>query len=194
MTQISANAALIIVDVQTGFKEQDYFGGNRNNPDAEAHIAALLDAWRSTGRPVFHVKHNSVSLNSPLRPGQAGNDIKPEVAPLPGEPLIEKNVNSAFIGTDLEQRLREAGISQVVIVGLTTNHCVSTTTRMAGNLGFDTVLVADATATFDRIGVDGTRYDAQLMHDTTLASLNGEFATVLNTSDVLAQLQQHTAQ
>lgn len=194
MTQISANAALIIVDVQTGFKEQDYFGGNRNNPNAEAHIAALLDAWRSTGRPVFHVKHNSVSLNSPLRPGQTGNDIRPEVAPYPGEPLIEKNVNSAFIGTDLEQRLREAGISQVVIVGLTTNHCVSTTTRMAGNLGFDTVLVADATAAFDRIGVDGTRYDAQLMHDTTLASLNGEFATVLNTSDVLAQLQQHTAQ
>ncbi len=194
MTSIKENAALIIVDVQKGFNEQDYFGGNRNNPDAEAHIATLLDAWRSTGRPIFHVRHDSISPNSPLRPGQAGNDIKPEAAPRPGEPLIEKHVNSAFIGTDLEQRLREAGISQVVIVGLTTNHCVSTTTRMAGNLGFDTVLVADATATFDRIGVDGTRYDAQLMHDTTLASISGEFATILNTRDVLAQLQQHISQ
>jgi nicotinamidase-related amidase len=64
---------------------------------------------------------------------------------------------------------------------------------MAGNLAFDTVLVADATATFDRIGVDGTHYDAQLMHDTTLASLSEEFATILNTRDVLANLQQPTA-
>jgi nicotinamidase-related amidase len=193
MTQIRENAALLIIDVQKGMDEQAYFGGNRNNPDAEAQIAKLLEAWRTTQRPIFHVKHNSTSPNSPLRPGQGGNDIKPEVAPQPHEPVIEKTVNSAFIGTDLEQRLHAAGISQVVIVGFTTNHCVSTTTRMAGNLAFDTVLVADATATFDRIGVDGTHYDAQLMHDTTLASLSEEFATILNTRDVLANLQQPTA-
>lgn len=194
MIPIGEDAALLIVDVQKGMDEQDYFGGNRNNPDAETHIAALLDAWRQTQRPIFHIKHNSTSPNSPLRPGQSGNDIKPEVAPQPDEPVIEKQVNSAFIGTNLEQRLHEAGISQVVIVGLTTNHCVSTTTRMAGNLGFDTILVADATAAFDRIGVDGTRYTAQLMHDTTLASLNDEFATILNTRDVLASLQQPASQ
>jgi nicotinamidase-related amidase len=194
MIRIREDAALLIIDVQKGMDEQDYFGGNRNNPEAEAQIAALLDAWRRTGRPIFHIKHNSTSPNSPLRPGQAGNDIKPQVAPQADEPVIEKTVNSAFIGTDLEQRLHAAGITQVVIVGLTTNHCVSTTTRMAGNLAFDTVLVADATATFDRIGVDGTRYDAQLMHDTTLASLSEEFATIVNTRDVLANLQQHHPQ
>ncbi|QPC83453.1 cysteine hydrolase [Phototrophicus methaneseepsis] len=188
MTQIHNNAALIIIDVQTGLDEYAYYGGNRNNLDAEAHMASLLQAWRETDRPVFHVKHNSTEPKSPLRSGQPGNAIKPEVAPQGNEPIIEKNVNSAFIGTDLEQRLRDAGISQLVIVGLTTNHCVSSTTRMAGNYGFETVLVGDATAAFDRDGFDGAHFSAQMIHDTTLATLNGEFATVLNTKDVLENL------
>jgi nicotinamidase-related amidase len=185
MSQFAQNTALIIVDVQQGLDEQDYYGGNRNNPNAESNIAKLLQAWRETKRPIFHIKHNSIEPNSPLRPGQFGNNIKPEVTPKNNEPLIEKTVNSAFIGTDLEQRLHDAKIQQLVIVGLTTNHCVSTTTRMAGNLGFETYLVADATATFDRIGHDGTIYPAQLVHDTTLANLHEEFATILDTSDVL---------
>ena len=186
--QIEANAALIIVDVQKGLDEAAYYGGNRNNPGAEANIAELLSAWRSTQRPIFHIKHNSTEAQSPLRPGQPGNDIKPEAAPLNAEPVIEKTVNSAFIGTDLEERLRAAGISQVVITGLTTNHCVSTTTRMAGNLGFRTILVGDATATFDRAGVDGIRISAQVIHDAELATLNGEFATVLDTQEILNRI------
>lgn len=186
---IKPNAALIIVDVQQGFAEADYFGGKRNNPDAEANMATLLNAWRESNRPIFHIKHNSTEPQSPLRPDQPGNAIKPEVAPQGDEPVIEKTVNSAFIGTDLEQRLRDAGIEQVVIVGLTTNHCVSTTTRMAGNLGFDTYLVGDATATFDRMGVNGTRYDAQLIHDAELANLNGEFAIVSTTQDILDRMK-----
>lgn len=185
MIQFADNAALIIVDVQKGFSEQGYFGGNRNNPQAESNIKRLLQAWRDSKRPIFHIKHNSTEAKSPLRPGQAGNQIQEEVAPQNHEPLIEKTVNSAFIGTDLEQRLHDANIQQVVIVGLTTNHCVSTTTRMAGNLGFNTYLVADATAAFDRIGLDGTLYPAQLIHDTTLANLQEEFATVLSTSEIL---------
>jgi len=185
MTEFASNAALIIVDVQQGFSEADYFGGQRNNPDAEANIKRILDVWRASQRPIFHVKHNSTEPKSPLRPGQAGNAIQPDVAPQNNEPLIEKTVNSAFIGTDLEQRLRDAAIQQVVIVGLTTNHCVSTTTRMAGNLGFETYLVADATATFDRVGVDGTKYPAQLIHDTAIANLHDEFATILQTNDAL---------
>ena len=185
MVNFSDNTALILVDVQQGFDQPEYFGGNRNNPDAEVNIKRILDHWREANRPIFHVKHNSVEPNSPLRPDQPGNAIQPAVAPQGDEPLIEKTVNSGFIGTDLEQRLRDAGIEQLVIVGLTTNHCVSTTTRMAGNLGFDTILVGDATATFDRVGVDGTVYPAQLVHDTALASLHGEFATVVSTDEVL---------
>ncbi|MEM9954424.1 MAG: cysteine hydrolase family protein [Chloroflexota bacterium] len=186
MVTITQNTALILVDVQQGFDQPDYFGGNRNNPDAEANIKRILDHWREAKRPIYHVKHNSVEPNSPLRPNQAGNEIQPAVAPQGDEPLIEKNVNSAFIGTDLEQRLHDAGIEQVVIVGLTTNHCVSTTTRMAGNLGFDTILIGDATATFDRVGLDGTVYPAQLVHDTALASLHEEFAIVVNVDDILS--------
>ena len=189
MPNFSANTAFIIVDVQQGFANADYWGP-RNNPQAEANIATLLAAWRKTARPIFHIKHNSTFPQSPLRPGQPGNDFHPLVAPITGEPIIEKTVNSAFIGTDLEQRLRQQGISELVIVGLTTNHCVSTTVRMAGNLGFITTIVHDATATFDRVGVDGKRYPAQLIHDTAIASLHDEFATALTTQAVLTAIQQ----
>ena len=178
------NAALIVIDVQKGF--DDPYWGPRNNPGAEANIARLLAAWRASGRPVFHVQHMSVEPGSTLRPGQKGNDFKAEAKPLPGEPVVQKTVNSAFIGTDLEARLRQGGISTVVMAGITTNHCVSTTTRMAGNLGFKTFLVSDASATFDRKGPDGTLYPAALMHAVGLAEVHGEFATVLTTDAVLA--------
>src|SRR4029077_5744891 len=92
------------------------------------------------------------------------------------------NVNSAFIGTDLKERLDNAGISKLVIVGLTTNHCVSTSTRSAGNLGYETFLVSDATATFNKRGVDGQNFSAELIHETALASLNNEFATIVTTA------------
>ena len=146
MPNIPANAALILIDIQKGFDQLDHWGP-RNNPDAETNAASLLSAWRETARPIFHVRHCSTSPESPLRPGQPGNETKPEVRPAGQEPVIEKQVNSAFIGTDLETRLRKAGIDTLVIAGLTTAHCVSTTTRMAGNLGFNVFLAADACAT-----------------------------------------------
>jgi len=104
--------------------------------------------------------------------------------------VIEKNANSAFIGTDLEQRLRERGIGVVVVTGLTTDHCVATTARMAGNLGFDTYVVSDATATFDREGPDGERYSAEQVHAINLASLHGEFARVISADELLKSLGQ----
>src|SRR6185436_14024887 len=97
------------------------------------------------------------------------------------ETIIKKNVNSAFIGTNLKEQLDNASISKLVIVGLTTDHCVSTSTRMAGNLGYDTFLVSDATATFNKKGLEGQNYPAELIHETALASLNEEFATVVTT-------------
>ena len=114
--------------------------------------------------------------------------VKPEAMPLAGEPVIYKDVNSAFIGTDLEQRLRTNGIADVVMVGITTDHCVSTSTRMAGNLGFTTYIVSDATAPFERTGPDGKHHTAEQMHDTALASVNEEFAIVVSTADLLAAL------
>jgi nicotinamidase-related amidase len=176
------DAALILIDVQNGF--DDPYWGKRNNPNAESNMVKLLHHWRSEGRPVVHVRHMSVEPESPLRPGQAGNEFKNEAKPMENEHIEEKIVNSAFIGTNLEQYLRANGIDTVVIAGLTTDHCVSTSTRMSGNLGFKTFVVADATATFNRTGYDGTKFGAEDVHSYALASLNEEFATVVVTADI----------
>lgn len=180
------STALIVIDVQIGM--DDPVWGERNNPGAEANIARLLTSWRESDRPIFHIQHLSTNEQSPLRPGAPGVEIKDEAKPLWHEPVITKRVNSAFIGTDLETRLRQRGIATVVICGLTTNHCVETTTRMAGNLGFLTYLAGDACATFDRVGPDGVPYSAAQIHAVSLASLHGEFATVSSTSALIAEL------
>jgi nicotinamidase-related amidase len=187
MLHLPPNAALIIIDVQKGWN--DPFWGRRNNPDAETHIATLLHTWRQTNRPIFHIQHLSLQPASPLRADSAGCEIKDIVQPQHGEPVIQKHVNSAFIGTDLEERLRREDITTLIITGLTTNHCVETTTRMAGNLGFDTYLVSDATATFDRRGPDGTLHTAEEIQAMTLTNLHQEFATIATTTEVLKSMK-----
>lgn len=181
----SGTPALLLIDVQKGLDDSRW--GVRNNPQAETRIAGLLAAWRRAGWPVVHVQHMSRSPDSPLRPGLPGNAIKEEALPREGEALFRKEVNSAFIGTGLEEYLHGAGIRALVIAGLTTDHCVSTTARMAGNLGFDVIVAEDATATFERAGPDGLHYSAAQMHGAALASLNGEFCEVCLSADILAR-------
>ncbi len=181
--QLPPKTALVVIDVQIGF--DDPLWGPRNNPDAEINIGRLLAAWRQNGRPILHVRHDSIVPGSPLRPNQPGNAIKPIAAPLAGETVYAKTVNSAFIGTTLEADLRRQAIESLVIVGLTTNHCVSTTARMAGNLGFAAFVVEDATASFDRPTVSGRLRSAARVHEAALSDLHGEFATVVTTEDVL---------
>jgi nicotinamidase-related amidase len=183
MHKFSQNTALLLIDLQKGFEEPVW--GRRNNPQAEDNILKSLEMWRKHSRPIFHIQHMSLSPNSPLNPSHPGNVIKDAFQPQAGEPLIQKNVNSAFIGTDLEQRLRTIECNMLVIVGLTTPHCVSTTTRMAGNLGFETYLVSDATAAFELTGHDGKRYSAEEIHNISLATLHNEFATVVETVQLL---------
>lgn len=189
MQTFPPNAVLLIIDVQKGFDEPMW--GQRNNPQAEENIARLLEVWRATTRPVFHVQHLSLSPTSPLRATHRGSEIKESVKPRADELLFQKHVNSAFIGTDLEQQLRARGYNTLIIVGLTTPHCVSTTTRMAGNFGFHTYLVADATAAFDMLGHDGRQYTAQEIHAVSLATLNGEFATIVETATLLEGPRQN---
>lgn len=178
--------ALILIDIQKGFENIEYWGGQRNNPDAELRASELLKVWRDNGFPVFHVQHCSVIPTSPLHESHPGNQFNDLVTPIEGESVIKKKVNSAFIGTDLQAQLDRAKITALVIAGLTTDHCISTTTRMAGNLGYETFLVAAATATFDKKGINGQIFPAELIHQTALASLDREFATVI-TTDVTRQ-------
>ena len=183
MIKLSSSAALLVIDVQQAFLDPDW--GERNNPEAESNIARLLAAWRSSGRPIRHVVHDSVEPNSLLRPECPGNAIQAAAAPKAGEPVYRKHVNSAFIGTNLERDLREHGIDTLVIAGLTTNHCVSTTARMAGNLGFTTYVVSDATAAFARPALDGTLRPAEAVHSAALSDIHQEFATVADTAEIL---------
>jgi nicotinamidase-related amidase len=181
--KIPDSAALVVIDVQQAFLDPRL--GERNNPTAEQNIARLLAAWRERGQLIKHVVHDSTEPDSLLRPGQPGNDVQPLAAPLPGEPTYRKHVNSAFIGTTLETDLQSEGVNTLVLVGLTSNHCVSTTARMSANLGFRTYVVADGTAAFERPGLDGRQRPAEDVHSGALSDLQGEFATIVTTAELL---------
>jgi nicotinamidase-related amidase len=178
--------ALLVIDVQKGLDDPSL--GRRNNPYAESNIALLLSEWREHELPIIHIRHCSLEPDSPLRPELPGNEFKEEAQPLPKEKQFSKTVNSAFIGTELEKYLYEQNISSLVIVGLTTDHCVSASTRMAADLGFKVTLISDATAAHEREGYDGVLYSADDIHKINLASLHGEFCIVRSTKDVLKEI------
>jgi nicotinamidase-related amidase len=140
-----SHAALLVIDVQMAIDAAYHAAdGPRNNPGAERNMALLLAAWRQDRRPIIHIRHDSTFPASAYRPGQEGNNFKTEVEPMPGETVIPKRTNSAFIGTGLERHLRESGLETIVIVGVSTSNSVEATVRMAGNLGFQTYLVSSA--------------------------------------------------
>jgi nicotinamidase-related amidase len=179
-------AALLMIDVQKAIDDPRWARyGPRNHPDAERNMARLLEAWRARRLPIYHVRHDSLEPDSTYRPGQPGNDFKPEVAPRASETVIVKHTNSAFIGTDLEDRLRAAGCERLVTAGVITNNSVEATVRMAGNLGFDTWLVADACFTFARPDWTGRVWTAEEVHSLSLANLHGEYCTVVTTDEAL---------
>ena len=183
-----AQTALVVIDVQRAFDLWEAAGKRRNNPDAVARVADLLATFRAAHAPIFHIRHRGKQPGSSFAPDGPGYPVKDNARELPGEPVVTKEVNSAFIGTDLEAQLRAAGVRSVVICGATTNHCVETTTRMAGNLGFNTWLVRDATWTFDRTGPDGDKHTAEAIHAMTLSNLNDEFAHIASTAEITRML------
>ncbi|WP_129643317.1 cysteine hydrolase family protein [Peristeroidobacter agariperforans] len=174
---------LLIIDMQKGMASPA--AGPRNNPNAEGNIAALLDAWRKASATVVHVRHMSRTRGSPFWPGQPGVEFQDRLAPLPSEHVVEKNVPDAVVNTGLEKWLRVRGITKLVIVGVSTNNSVEATARTAGNLGFETQVVADATFAFDKVDYHGTKRTAEEVHAMALANLDGEYATITTTRRLL---------
>lgn len=184
--------ALLLIDVQKGVNDFAYYGGptgRRNNPDAESKMASILAAWRARGGTVAFTRHNSREENSPLKLHlESGQQLRGlEIAD--GDIVVSKDVNSGFVGTSLEIDLRRAGVRRLCVVGFFTNFCVETTVRMAGNMGFDVYLVHDACATMNRVGLDGTDYEPQLVHDMAIASMHGEFCTAITAEDALGLIE-----
>lgn len=178
--------ALVLIDVQCAFEGAAM--GPRNNPQAERKIASLLTAWRERSAACIHVMHNSLEPHSLLRPGEPGNAIMELAKPIADEPVFEKTVNSAFIGTDLDVYLRDRGIQSLLIAGFTTDHCVSTSVRMAANLGFEVTVASDATATHERTDTEGTTWSAEQVHAVSLASLQHEFCQLMTTAEAIQQV------
>ncbi|WP_285356991.1 cysteine hydrolase family protein [Pseudomonas sp. lyk4-R2A-10] len=181
--ELKANAALIIIDQQKGILQPRL--GRRNNPLAEERILDLLNFWRHSGRPVIHVQHLSRSPDSVFWPEQSGVDFQERFLPQDGEWLIQKQVPDAFCATGLEAKLREAGIGQLIIVGVATNNSVESTARTAGNLGFDAWVAEDACFTFDKADYFGTLRSAEEVHAMSLGNLHGEYATVVSSAGIL---------
>lgn len=175
--------ALVVVDAQQGFTDPAW--GTRNNPACDDNIAALVERWHAGGRPVVHVRHDSTNPASPLHPDSPGNRLKGYLA-TPPDLLVTKHVNSSFHGSpDLDAWLKEHGIPGIVVCGITTNHCCETTARVGGNLGYDVLFAIDATHTFDRTGPDGKTMTADELARATATNLHEEFATVVDTHDLL---------
>lgn len=187
------STALLLIDVQKGVNDTAYYGGpngRRNNPDAEGNIISILTKWRGSDRKVAFTKHDSIEAGSPLKLSLESGQQLDGMETQAGDIVVEKSVNSGFIGTSLELELRRAGIQRLVVVGYFTNVCVETTVRMAGNMGFDTYLVHDACATMNSTGHDGTDYDPDLVHNMSIAGLHGEFCTAITTTDALRLCEQ----
>lgn len=188
-----ADFALLVIDVQQAFAERDAKGANRSCREAEQNIARLLALFRDLSLPIIHIHHHSQEEGSAFRSDRSGVQVQPFAAPMNGERVIVKDVNSGFIGTNLEITLNELGRPSLVICGGTANHCVETTTRMAGNLGYDALYIGDAVWAYDHTGVNGAVISAEEIHAVSMANLHGEFATVLTTELVISRIANERA-
>ena len=176
-------AVLLPIDMQQAFDGEPW--PRRWNRQVDQNGRALLGKWREAGRPIIHVRHDSIVEGSSLAPGSTGNRFRPGFDPLPGEALVTKSVNSAFIGTDLDLRLKRLGARHVVAFGISTDMCVSTTVRTGANMGWDMVLAADACDCFDLPDGNGGLIPAETVQAAHVATLGFEFCRVVATGELV---------
>lgn len=180
------DAALLIIDLQKAIDDPRWAAeGPRNNPDAEANIARLLDAWRRAGGVLVHVRHDSTEPDSTYRPGGPGHAFKAEAAPEPGEKVISKKVQSAFVDGAMGEHLRQAGKDRLIVCGVITNNSVETTVRHAANLGYEVTLVEDACFTYPKRDSRGVIRSAEEIHAMSVANLDGEYCRIATTAEIL---------
>jgi nicotinamidase-related amidase len=185
-------AVLLPIDMQQAFDGPGW--PRRWNRDVDTNGRRLLDAWRAQGLPVIHVRHDSIEPESTMRPGEPGNRPRDGFAPQGEEALVTKSVNAAFIGTDLDLRLRRLGVDTIVTFGFSTDMCVSTTVRVGSNYGYRMVVVSDACDCFDLPDGDGGTIPAETVHAAHLATLAFDFAQISTTAAVLAALARKVDQ
>lgn len=184
MTEWQGSTALIVIDVQTGFDDAEYWGP-RNNPSCEPNVGLLIAGWRSHEWPIVYVRHDSKTPSSPLFPPSSGNRFKDVVS---GEPdlLVVKSVHSAFYGEpNLDKWLKENDVSGVAICGIQTNQCCETTARTASDLGYEVLFVADATHTFDIVTDTKKVYRAREVSRYSELTIDDAFGRVVHTSDLV---------
>jgi biuret amidohydrolase len=206
------STALLMIDFQRDFLEPGGFGESLGNDvsllrSTLGPAGRVLAAARRAGLLVLHTREGHRPDLADLAPakarrgnptlriggpgpmgrllvrGQPGHEIVPELAPVPGEPVVDKPGKGAFHATDLDTLLRCRGIGALLVCGVTTEVCVQTTVREANDRGYDCLVVEDAVGSyfpeFQRVGLEMIR------------AQGGIFGWTASSSDVLAALEPH---
>ena len=171
-----AESTLVMIDCQN-----TYTRGVMELDGVQAALdeaATLLDRARTAGIPIIHIQHSDGPGSLYDIDAESGA-IVDRVAPREGEPVVVKSYPNSFVQTDLDDRLKAAGASNLVLAGFMTHMCVNSTARGAFNLGYAPTVVAAATATRTLPGVDGDPVPAGVLHSASLAAIADLFAVVI---------------
>lgn len=184
----TARRALIVIDVQN-----EYVTGRLpiEYPAVELsldNIGRAMDAARAGGIPVVVVRNGTPAGTPIFALGSDGWQLHPVVAGRPRDHHVDKNLPSAFSGTDLEAWLRARGIDCLTVVGYMTHNCVDATVKHAVHLGLSAEVLEDATGSVPYANRAGTA-DARQIHETFMVVMQSRFASVMSTAAWIAALQ-----